>query len=151
MITIRKATEKDLPVLETFEQGIVDTERPFDSTLKEGIIHYYDLGELIQSTDTLVLVAEEDGEILASGYAQIRNAQSYLKHEQYAYLGFMFVRPAFRGMGLNKKLLDELISWSRHKRISEIRLNVYAENGIAKTAYEKSGFKIHMLEMRLSV
>ena len=42
MIT-REATLKDLHTLLEFEQGIIAAERPFDGTLKEGEIHYYDL------------------------------------------------------------------------------------------------------------
>jgi len=151
MVTIRKATVKDLKQLGQFEQGIVETERPFDSTLKAGVIHYYDLSKFINAEDSILLVADDNGQILASGFAQIRNAQDYLKHERYSHLGFMFVLPAFRGKGLNKMILDELMSWSRSQNVSEIRLEVYAENGIAKRAYEKAGFKPHILEMRRTV
>ena len=151
MITIRKATDNDLPILETFEQGIVAAERPFDDTLKDGIIHYYDLKEIMHSPDSMLLVAEEDGQIVASGYAQIREALNYLKHRHYAYMGFMFVHPAYRRKGLNKMLLDELINWSRSRQVSEIRLNVYDGNDSAKKAYEKAGFKSHMIEMRRSI
>ena len=48
MIT-REATEQDLAILLEFEQGVVTAERPFNSTLIEGEIHYYDLKHLIQS------------------------------------------------------------------------------------------------------
>ena len=34
MITIRKATIEDLPVLLEFEQGVLRAERPMDRTLK---------------------------------------------------------------------------------------------------------------------
>lgn len=71
MIT-REATEQDLKVLLEFEQGIVAAERPFNSTLIDGEIHYYDLLALMQSEDCLVLVTEENNEIVASGYARIK-------------------------------------------------------------------------------
>jgi GNAT superfamily N-acetyltransferase len=151
MITIRKATEADLDILYRFEQGIVETERPFDCTLKNGIIHYYDLKELIHSDNARVIVAEEEGEISGSGYAEIRGAKDYLDHSRYVHLGFMFTVPSARGKGINKKILDELITWSRSKGIEEIRLEVYAKNVVAKQAYEKFGFKEHMLEMRLGL
>ena len=56
--TIRPAKLTDLQTLLTFEEGIINTERTFDSTLKQGEIHYYDLGELIMSDLAEVLVAE---------------------------------------------------------------------------------------------
>jgi GNAT superfamily N-acetyltransferase len=93
-------------------------------------------------------VAEENGEILGAGSAEIRPAKDYLAHSHYVYLGFMFTRPEARGKGVNKKILDELMDWSRTKGIKEIRLEVYAGNAVARQAYEKSGFKDHLIEMR---
>lgn len=149
MIT-REATEKDLEVLLTFEQGIVSAERPFNSTLIDGEIHYYDLSHFIKSPDALLIVAEDNNEIIASGYALIKQPEKdYYKFEKYGYLGFMYVKPEHRGKGINKIITDELISWIKSKNISEVRLDVYAENESAVKAYEKAGFEPHLLTMRL--
>lgn len=148
MVSIRKAIDSDLQILYGFQQGIVEAERPFDPTLKGGILHYYDLSQVIRSDKALVLVAEENGEILGAGSAEIRPAKEYLVHSHYVYLGFMFTRPEARGKGVNKKILDELMNWARTKGIEEIRLEVYAGNAVARQAYEKAGFKDHLIEMR---
>lgn len=147
---VRKATEQDLEILLEFEQGIVSAERPFNSTFIDGKIHYYDLLYLIQSEDSTVLIVEENNEIVASGYARIKKTEnSYSNFERYAYLGFMYVKPEHRGKGINKLILDELISWSKDKGISEIRLDVYDQNESAVKAYEKAGFEPLLLTMRL--
>jgi ribosomal protein S18 acetylase RimI-like enzyme len=147
---VRKATEQDLGILLEFEQGIVSAERPFNSTLIDGEIHYYDLLYLIQSEDSNVLVVEENNEIVASGYARIKKTENnYSNFDRYAYLGFMYVKPEHRGKGINKLILDELISWSKDKGISEIRLDVYDQNESAVKAYEKAGFEPLLLTMRL--
>jgi ribosomal protein S18 acetylase RimI-like enzyme len=147
---VRKATEKDLEILLEFEQGIVSAERPFNSTLINGEIHYYDLLYLIQSEDSTVLVVEENNEIVASGYAKIKKTENnYSNFDRYAYLGFMYVKPEHRGKSINKLILDELISWSKDKGISEIRLDVYDQNESAVKAYEKAGFEPLLLTMRL--
>lgn len=149
MIT-REATEQDLEILLEFEQGVVTAERPFNSTLIEGEIHYYDLKYLIQSPEATVIVAEENDEIVASGYALIKKSEKYYNQfEQYSYLGFMYVKPEYRGRGINKVITDELLSWSKSKGISEVRLDVYAQNESAIKAYEKAGFEPHLLTMRL--
>lgn len=149
MIT-REATEQDLEALLEFEQGIVSAERPFNSTLRDGEIHYYDLLQLIQSEDSLILVTEENNEIIASGYARIKKPENnYSDFDQYAYLGFMYVKPEHRGKGVNKLLLDELIRWARTKGISEVRLDVYAQNESAVKAYEKAGFESLLVTMRM--
>ena len=97
------------------------------------------------------MVAEIDGELVGSGYAQIRKADIFLKHTHFAYLGFMYVRPSFRGKGVNQLLLEALITWAKAKGISEIRLDVYDENIVAKNAYLKAGFKPIMLTMRRTI
>lgn len=149
MIT-REATEQDLKILLEFEQGIVLAERPFNSTLMDGEIHYYDLLHLVQSEDSLVLVTEENDEIIASGYAKIKRPDNnYSNFEEYAYLGFMYVKPEHRGKGVNKLILDELISWAKSKNISEIRLDVYTQNESAVKAYEKAGFESLLVTMRM--
>ena len=150
-ILTRSATVEDLDTLLQFEQGIVTAERPFDPTLKAGEIHYYDLKALILAPDSELIVATSGSEIVGSGYAQIRLAKDYNAHERFAYLGFMYVKPEFRGRGVNGLVLEALTSWIRSQGISEIRLEVYAENETAKRAYEKAGFTPNLLEMRINL
>jgi len=148
-ILVRKATTDDLPALLDFEQGIIKAERPYDPTLEKDPISYYDLGELINEETAEVLVAEFKGEVVASGYAKIKKARHYLNHENYSYLGFMYTRPEFRRKGINNKIIDGLKEWSYSKGLKEIRLTVYDDNIGAIGAYEKVGFKKHLIEMRL--
>ncbi|OCA70828.1 acetyltransferase [Chryseobacterium artocarpi] len=149
MIT-REATEQDLKILLEFEQGIVTAERPFNSTLINGEIHYYDLSHFITSPDATLIVVEDKDEIVASGYALIRETEKdYYNFKKYAYLGFMFVKPEYRGKGINKIITNELVNWAKSRNISEIRLDVYAQNESAIKAYEKAGFEPLLLTMRL--
>ncbi|KAB1158126.1 GNAT family N-acetyltransferase [Flavobacterium luteum] len=145
----RPATLNDLPVLFTFEQGIVNTERAFDVTLKDGEIHYYDLAKMIENESARVLVVEANGEIVASGFVQILEAEAFNKFDKYSSFRFMYVKETHRNKGLNKMILDRLIEWSDSKNIKEIKLNVYDENIPALNAYLKAGFKKTMVEMRL--
>jgi GNAT superfamily N-acetyltransferase len=139
----------DLPVLITFEQGIVAAERPFDSTLKAGEIHYYDIAKMIQSDIAEVLVVETNGEVVASGFAEILETEPYNKFGKYSSFRFMYVKDAHRKKGLNKMILDGLIAWSDARGIKEIKLDVYDQNLPALYAYLKAGFKKTMVEMHL--
>jgi GNAT superfamily N-acetyltransferase len=65
--------------------------------------------------------------------------------------GFMYVKPAFRGRGINQRILQELIDWAKSKNLKEVRLEVYDENNIAKNSYLKAGFKPGLLEMRKEI
>lgn len=149
-IIIRKATSNDLDTLLHFEQGIIETERPFDVTLKEGHISYYDLKGMIGMPGIEIAVAVLNNELIASGYARIEDSKPYLKHEKYAYLGFMYVSPIHRGKGVNKLIIEFLKNWASAQNIQELRLDVYFPNASAIKAYEKLGFSKHMVEMRLS-
>ena len=146
---LRPATMEDLPILLTFEQGIVNTERVFDATLKAGEIHYYDIAKMIESENAQVLIVEINSEIVASGFVQILEAEAFRKFEKYSSFRFMYVKETHRNKGLNKMILDGLIKWSDSKNIKQIKLNVYDENTPALNAYLKAGFKKTMVEMQL--
>ena len=96
-------------------------------------------------------MAELGSEVVASGFARIQAAKPYLNLTHYAYLDFMYVKSPYRGQGVNSRILDELKQWAVSKGITELRLEVYANNNVARKAYEKFGFQSHNLEMRLGL
>lgn len=147
----RKATLEDLPTLLKFEQGVIEAERPMDPTIKDGKIIYYDISEIITNENSDVFVVEINNEIVASGYAKIKSDRHYLKHKKQGYLGFMFVPKDHRGKGANKLIIDALLKWCKERDVFEIRLDVYDVNLPAIKAYEKVGFKKHLINMRLNL
>lgn len=148
-ILIRKAELADLPILLEFEQQLIMAERPLDPTFTPDKFSYYDLENMIQDDQTEVLVADMDGRVVASGHVRIRQGEAYNQFDRYAFFGFMYSDPAYRGRGLNKLIMDELIRWSHARGLKEIRLQVYDDNAPAVRAYEKVGFKKHLTTMRL--
>ncbi len=150
-INIREATPEDLPTLLTFEQGIITTERPYDTTLKADPISYYDLGAMIVSNDAYVIVAEDAGKLIGSGYAKRKQSLAYVESDYHAYLGCMFVDPDHRGKGVNKLILDGLLNWAKQNNLPEIHLKVYPDNELAIRAYKKAGFQPYMTEMRMGL
>jgi GNAT superfamily N-acetyltransferase len=150
-INIRKATLKDLEKLLEFEQGIITAERPFDPTLKEGKISYYNIEKMISAADVEVVVAVLNEQIIGSGYARIEDAKPYLNHKLYAYLGFMYTHPDHRGKGVNAQIIETLTNWVHSQNVFEMRLDVYNDNLSALKAYEKIGFKNYMINMRIGL
>ncbi|WP_435181605.1 GNAT family N-acetyltransferase [Cellulophaga omnivescoria] len=150
-IEIRAAELKDLETLKSFEQGIIYAERPFDETLKPDPISYYSIEDLLKDPKTLVAVATLNNTLIGSAYATVKEAKKHLKHNTYAYLGFMYVDPQYRGKGINKKIIDFLFIWIKKQHITEVRLDVYSKNTAALQAYEKAGFKKHLLNMRMKI
>ncbi len=147
---IRAARLEDLDTLLKFEQGIIEAERPFDVTLKTEHFHYYDLKAMLNQNDCAIVVAEENGQLVGSGSVRILKGKNYNNYTSYAFLGFMYVDPAYRGRGVNSLIIDALKEWTKNKGLSEIRLQVYSENSSAIKAYEKVGFRPILTEMRLT-
>lgn len=150
-ILVRKATINDRTVLLEFEQGVIRAERPFDPTLKDDPVHYYDLDQMLSDPQTDVVVVEAGGQVVASGYSRIQVSKPYLKHSHHAYFGMMYVRPEYRGKGLNAVVLEELVSLAKERGITEVYLEVYSQNQSAIRAYEKFGFENYMVQMRLNL
>lgn len=150
-LTIRQATLADLETLLSFEQALIDFERPLDATIKDGDIHYYNLENMISAASVEIVVAESGGEIVGCGYASIEDSKPYLTHRQHAYLGFMYVVPEHRGKGVNRLIIDKLKQWSVSKGVTQMRLEVFASNPAAIKAYEKVGFAPRLLEMTASL
>jgi GNAT superfamily N-acetyltransferase len=150
-VIIRTALLSDLDVLIDCMRGIIETERPFDPTIGDGDIRYYDLAQMIAAPNVEVVVAELAGEIIGSGYARIETAKAYLKHDKHAFLGFMYVKANQRGKGVNKLIIDALKEWATAQNITEFRLEVYNDNLPAIKAYEKVGFKKHLITMRMGL
>ncbi len=150
-ITTREASLADLEILLQFEQGVITAERPFDPTLKPDPLKYYDIEALISHTNSRLVIAELEGEVVGCGYCRIEEAKTYLQHPVHGYLGFMYVIPIHRGKGINRLIVSDLAEWARSKQVTELRLDVYVDNTTAIQAYEKAGFNKHMIEMRMGI
>jgi ribosomal protein S18 acetylase RimI-like enzyme len=48
-------------------------------------------------------------------------------------------------------IIKALNEWAKNKGITEIRLDVYDDNISALNAYEKAGFKRHLVNMRMRI
>jgi len=150
-LNYREATVDDLPGLQELEQGIIDSERPYDACLRDRDVCYYDLRHLIADPDTFLLVVTSGGEIAGSGYGQIRVSDSFHEHDSHCYLGFIYVEPEFRGSGVAGGIVDRLKNWSIERNTRHFYLNVYSANEAAIRAYERAGFSKISIKMELAV
>ena len=128
----------------------MQAERPFDPTLEEGTIHYYDDPRMLESDEVEFLLATS-GETLGGLRLRAHRAgQSRIfRHTHHAYVGLMYVEPAYRGSGVSGKILGSLKQWCRSRNVAELRLEVYRDNGAAVRAYERAGFAPLYMQMRM--
>lgn len=67
---------------------------------------------------------------------------TYSITEQTAYLEGIYIDPAYRGLGLSKKLLQEYELELKNKNIDTLKLYVFAKNTPAFTLYCNFGYEI---------
>ena len=146
----REAVINDIEKLLELEQQVVEAERPFNPEIKNGKPIYYDMHKLLLDDNSCLLIAEDNGEIVATGYTQIQKSKQSLQHKKHAYLGFMYVSLDYRGQGLNQKIMQKLIQWSKSQGIKNHYLEVYSGNEPAIRAYGKVGFEPCLIEMKLN-
>ncbi|CAL2103991.1 Acetyltransferase (GNAT) family protein [Tenacibaculum sp. 190130A14a] len=150
-IVTREARKEDLDILLEFEQGVIEAERPFDPFLKKGDINYYDIEKLISSEKIHLVVALHGEEIVGSGYVRIEKSGSYHINDLNGYIGFMYVKPSFRGKRISSVILESLKIWAKNKGLKELRLDVYNANFTAIKSYERFGFNKSLVNMKMEI
>lgn len=63
----------------------------------------------------------------------------------------MYVEPEYRGLGINKLVMENLIEWSKEQGVLDFYLDVYDGNDAAIRAYEKVGFSKSLVEMKINL
>jgi ribosomal protein S18 acetylase RimI-like enzyme len=150
-ISIRAANLNDLETLLAFEQGVVTAEKPLDNFLGNGTLTYYDIPELITNKNTHLVVAVSNEELVGSGYIKIEDSNSYHKNPEHGYIGFIFVKPSFRGKKISTLILESLKRWAKEKNLKELRLDVYSNNSNAIKSYDRFGFTKSLVNMRIDI
>lgn len=150
-ILIRSATLSDLETLLKFEQGVIEAEKPLDPFLGNGELFYYNIPELISATHIHLIVAISKDEIVGCGYVRHEKSKHYHKNPKHGYIGFMYVKPKFRGQRISALILDNLKNWAKQKELKELRLDVYSNNIGALKSYERFGFTKSLLNMRMDI
>jgi len=121
-LTVRKATNQDLPAVYTIEnESFKDAYPPFLIDL------------LLRLNPEIFLVAEETGETL--GYvvaSQNRNEGNIVS---------IAVSPKYRGRNIGRRLMTEVLSILKKSGVETVRLEVRKSNIGAQSFYEALGFK----------
>jgi ribosomal protein S18 acetylase RimI-like enzyme len=75
------------------------------------------------------------------GWIMIDKAFDYLTGDEIGWINDLYVKPAHRGKGYSKLLIQESFKEFKKNGYSDVRLNVYAHNQKAMELYEKMGFR----------
>ncbi len=124
-MTIREATESDIPAMEELVSAYLDEHwaRPYpppplpDAYLREGRI----------------VVAQSEGEIVGLAKGELRDGLGHVS--------LVYLRPEARGQDGGKELLRELAGYFREQGVEHVSLNVELPNDEALAYWRRLGFK----------
>lgn len=95
--------------------------------------HAFSVDRLVRE-GVVFFVARYDGQLAACGGLKLFGSE-------YAEVKRMFVRPAFRGFGLGKAILNHLAGYARERQVSVLRLETGIHQTEAIGLYERFGFQ----------
>ncbi|MFC3031902.1 GNAT family N-acetyltransferase/peptidase C39 family protein [Pseudoalteromonas fenneropenaei] len=124
-VLVRRATNKDLNVLNNIEAQCFATDRLSKRSIKRWLTVKHGI----------LLVAEQQGQVVAYGLVWC------LKGTRLARLYSLAVLPEARGTGIAEQLLKQLEQEAQHAGRAYLRLEVSANNHKAIRLYQRLGYK----------
>ncbi|PPI85565.1 GNAT family N-acetyltransferase [Marinobacter maroccanus] len=147
---IREACEEDLPEMVGFLAKLalhVSGAPPHDLKESERKRLMRTLHSSLDDPNKLLLVAEsEHAGLVGMGYVYIWRSQGIWEQSESTefksgVIDDIWVEPEFRGLGILKALLRDLVTFAEQHHASELILEYAASNKEAKAAWTKLGFK----------
>ena len=155
MVAIRKLKEDDI-------DGICDLWKQF-AALREGLTkrrilnddavdYFYGYAHgLLNRKDTLTLVADEGGAVVAYLIATKQRRPPIYHHTRIAYLSDTYVADGFRGQGILRQFMAELLAWCTQEDLTAIDVQIFQGNTEAETVYRRLGFSDYRQTLRHEV
>ena len=135
LLTIRPATSDDVPLIAQLIRELAEYERLADAAVAtEAGLHEQLFGERPAAD---VLIAEADGE--PAGFALFFHSFSTFLGKRGLYLEDLFVRPAFRGLGLGRHLMAALARIALKRDCGRFEWSVLDWNAAAIAFYRRLG------------
>jgi GNAT superfamily N-acetyltransferase len=134
-IVIRKGRLQDIPALVDLLKELFTIEEDFEvdpAKQKAGLKMFLDSG-----TDArILLVAESDGKVI--GMCSAQTLISTAEGARVAMIEDMVVKDGFRGQGVGKQIMDEIVAWAKKSRITRFQLLADKNNSKAIWFYRKN-------------
>lgn len=143
MITIRKATIKDLETLQSFYKKLSLFESQFTDEFNEDWAYgkkgkrFFE--KLLTGRNAFALVTEDNGEMV--GYASVSiKKTTFRKRSKLAVLEQLFVNDDYRGKGVGTLLMQEVKRKLKAREVPRLQLYAVKSNEKAIDFYKKNGF-----------
>jgi GNAT superfamily N-acetyltransferase len=111
------------------------------------------VAEIIDSENSVVLVAEQDGRLIGAIHAEVREAPviPLVTPRRFAVIDTLVVTRPCRRKGVGTALAGDLQCWVKAKGISQVELTIYEFDKPALAFYQKLGFRTASRRLRKSL
>jgi ribosomal protein S18 acetylase RimI-like enzyme len=155
--TIRKAERGDLDSLGRLGAMLMRTHYDFDrdrflaphADAQSGYAWF--LGNVLDSRDGCVFVAEEEGVVTGYVYAALEPLSWKELRGPAGFIHDVAVSEEARHAGVGKQLMEVAIAWLRERGAPRVILWTAAPNAIAQQLFHALGFRDTMIEMTLEL
>lgn len=155
--TIRRGEARDADALGRLGAALMHTHYAFDARrfmapgddAEAGYAQF--LGLQLNDPESLVLVAEREGDIAGYVYAAIEPPSWKELRDTCGYIHDLLVTDTARRTGMGEALLNRAIEWLREQGMPRVVLGSAAHNENARRLFERRGFRPTMIEMTLEL
>ena len=150
---VRRATRDDLDAVGRLGAALLNAHYGFDprrfmaggDDAEDGYAWF--LGTQLDRPDSLVLVAEDSGEVVGYLYAGIEPRNWKELRDEAGFIHDILVDEKSRGAGTARLLMDAALIWFRERGMPRVLLWTAAKNIRAQRLFERLGFRSTMMEM----
>lgn len=105
------------------------------------------LRDQIDSDDSQVLVAEDEGHVVAYAISQVSSHPPEYLYKKHGHIDDMFVKSNYRRKGIGEEMLARISEWFESQNVRRIELRAVPENHIGYAFWKKHGFTdyVHVL------
>src|SRR5689334_10133441 len=154
-MTIRRADARDADTLGKLGAALMQTHYAFDTRrflepgegAEAGYARF--LVSQLRDKDSIVMVAERDGEVVGYVYAAIEPLSWKELRDECGFIHDLLVTDSARKSGVGEALLNAAIDWLREQDMPRVVLGTAAQNDQARRLFERRGFRATMIEMTL--
>ncbi|MGM5692415.1 GNAT family N-acetyltransferase [Streptococcus suis] len=150
-MTIRKARQSDIPVLNELLQDILQVHYQARPDIFKSAGQKFSEEELIAVLDNPakpVFVYEVEGQVVGHLFCEFRTTTGdVLEPVKTLFIDDLCVASSVRGQKIGEQLYDFALSYAREKGCYNLTLNVWADNTGAVRFYERLGMKPQVVRM----
>jgi len=156
-ILIRKAETRDLDALGRLGAMLMRTHFAFDPQrfleVRDGAESGYAsfLGNMLDSPDDAVFVAEDDGVVTGYVFAALEPLSWKELRGPAGFIHDLAVAESARQTGVGRKLMDAAVAWLRERKAPRVILWTAAPNTAARSLFARLGFRETMVEMTMEL